>query len=119
MLRDGAAFLSTGQLRTTFLDDVTPVPATAVFRSGFAYTQDGRLYVALWPGSGVVFYIGGIAVRGDGACCVKAAGVADTSRGPIPVSTRGEIIASTTAPDTWRDGFSFLKTGAMCMEAIS
>jgi len=81
-----------GIIGTVFLDDVTAVPATAVFHNGFAYTPDGRRYVANWPSSGVVNYHNGMAIRPDGA-----------------------MVVTTAAPEVYRAGFGMTNRGELCV----
>lgn len=115
----GVAFSSSGAMGTIFLSDATPVPAGAFFLGGIAHASDGRRYVALWPGSNVVFYRGTIACRADGAMVIIGSGtIADRPHGWAQTA-RGEVIASTSAVELIKDAIGQLQAGHVVMQAIS
>jgi hypothetical protein len=103
---------------TNFRADGVPVPAGAFFISGFAHSADGRRYVCPWPASGVVFYAGGVARRSDGAMCIAAPGTPAAYIAGWPLTARGEVLASESAPEVIHGGIGFLQSGAMCMENV-
>lgn len=115
----GTAFSSDGTMGTIFLADATPVPASSIFLAGFAHASDGRRYVCLWPTIQSVQYLGGVAVRADGAMCVIGAGTIGNRPHGWAMTARGEVIASVSAPELIKDGFGQLQAGHVCMQAIS
>lgn len=94
----GTAVSDTGVMQTRFLDDSTSPPPASVFIEGYAHAQTGERYVALWPGSGGVFYRDGVARRGDGAMCIVTSGTPRDFVSGVGLSSRGEVLVSTAAP---------------------
>lgn len=108
------------QLPTIFLSDVTPVPASAMFRGGAAYAQTGERYVSPFPSNSKVHYFAGLAYRDDGALCINPAGVLAARLNGIAVTSLGEVLTSTSAEDIVKDGLPFLQaTGQLCVTAQS
>lgn len=115
----GTAVDAVGVMQTTFIDDVTPVPATAVYIQGFAHTPDGSRYVCAWPASGLVYYIGGIARRADGAMCIVTSGTPNGFAGGWTLTNRGEVFVSTSAPQVVLGGFGLRHDGSLCVSAAA
>ena len=115
----GTAVDEDGVMGTIFLNDATAVPGTAWFVNGLAHHQDGRRYVALWPGSGTPQYIGPVAVRTDGAMLIDPSGTPTQNFAATALTYRGEVVASTSAPQVWPFGFGHRSTGAMCMSEVA
>lgn len=114
----GTAVSEDGTMGTVYLNDVTPVPGTAIFLAGIAHATDGRRYICDWPGSGIVTYLGGTAVRPDGAMCFATTGIAELIRGWAHTS-RGEVVVSTSAPEGIYAGFGLRNNGAVCVETVT
>lgn len=121
----GAAFMAgwavdaAGVLGTDFLDDVTPVPAGSFYDGGFARSAAGLRYVAAWPASGLVVYEGKIARRRDGAMCIATAGTAVEPRAGWALTFRGEVLATTAAPELVKDGVGLRQNGFVCMSEVT
>ena len=100
--------LSDARTESTLLDDNTAVPATAVFLGGCAFDQTNAAYIALWPAGGLanqtVQYIGGKAVRGDGAQIVLSGGVIAAYLNGLPYTSRGELVFDPSAPTYFPNG---------------
>lgn len=111
----GTAVNSDGVMGTLFLDDETSVPSTAVMFAGFAHTPEGFRYVAAWPVSDAVTYNRGIATRNDGAMVIDPAGVVAVFIAGTGLTSRGEVVASTDAPDVIKAGFGHLNDGSLCI----
>lgn len=91
----GACYDADGTKGTFFLDDATPVPATATFISGIAHRGDGAMYVAAWPASGTVSFINGVAIRPDGAAIVAPSGTITVRPEGSSVTSLGERLSTT------------------------
>jgi hypothetical protein len=116
----GTAFGPTGIMGSIFVDDGTAVPATAIMCNGFAHHQDGRRYVALWPGSGAVYHTwNGIAVRSDGAMLISPSGTIAEDSGGLSMTFRGEVVVQNVAPTFWDDGMGELQDGTLCISDIN
>lgn len=90
----------TFRVNTQFLNDATPVPASAVFKNGEAFNRTtGAQYVANYPSDGKVVYQRGIGYRQDGAMLISTGGVEASRVRGLSVTTRGEI-NSTEADST-------------------
>lgn len=100
--------LSDSKTETTLLDDNTAVPAGSMFLAGCAFDQAGAAYIALWPAGGTanqtVQYIGGKAVRGDGAQIVLSGGAVAAYLNGLPYTSRGELVFDASAPDQFPNG---------------
>jgi hypothetical protein len=101
----GTAVSAFGTIQVLFLNDVTPVPAGAVFIDGIAHSADGFRFVANWPVSGIVSYVDGRAVRPDGAQII----ITDP---PVPYlggygyTTRGELCVTLSTGPNYIAGIS-------------
>lgn len=117
----GTAVDASGVMGTIFLDDSTPVPATAVFINGFAHHQDGRRYVCLWPGTGFAYFHnqGGLGRRTDGSMLIDPSGITATSRGGWALTYRGEAIVTTNTPEVILGGFGLTQDGKLCVSTLS
>jgi hypothetical protein len=107
---------SDSKTETTLLDDNTPVPAGSMFLAGCAFDAASRAaYIALWPAGGTanqtVQYIGGKAVRGDGAQLVLTGGAIAAYLNGLPYTSRGELVFDGTAPDQFPNGIGATSAG--------
>jgi len=116
----GTAFSQDGRMGTLFVNDATPVPSppTAVTRNGFAHTQAGKRYIALWPADNKISYNagGGVAVRQDGAMIIAAPGAtkAEDANG-MSLTFRGEVIVAEATPNFVDDARGLLYDGTLCV----
>jgi hypothetical protein len=107
-------------LYTEFLADATPVPATAKFWNGFAVNgTTGALYVAAWPGNGIVAYQYGIAFRPDGAMCIISSGTPAVALAGVGLSARGEVVSTTSAATLALGMWPLTDAGRVPMTSIS
>ena len=107
---------SSGIISTIALGDAEAVPGTAKFNAGLAYASTGELYVCPLPASASDYtYVGGLAVRNDGALCVNAAGVKAASVRGIAVTTLGEVLATGAADGNFLAGVGITADGAWPM----
>lgn len=115
--------LSDSRTDTTFLDDNTAVPATAVFRAGRAFTQAGSAYVCLMPAGGTAPQgkqsIAGRAIRADGAQIIKVAGTISNFLNGVAYTALGEMVANTTAPVRFPNGIGVAENGTASLSATS
>lgn len=102
----GRAVTSTGVLQTIALADDVLVPTESVFKNGIALSSSGYAYVCPWPATMAVGYVGGVAVRYDGALIVAEQASITTKyyANGIPVSYRGEVSVSLSAPTSIQGG---------------
>jgi hypothetical protein len=115
----GTAVTAEGIMSVSFLDDETEVPGTAVFVAGFAHTESGQRYVALWPASDEIVYVRGIACRPDGAMIIDPSGTIATYRNGWGLTARGEVVATTSTPDLIKAGFGLMHEGDVCMSEVA
>lgn len=115
----GLAVDESGRIGTNFLGDVEPVPEGSYFHGGFAHADDGRRYVAEWPGDDLVFYNGGIATRPDGAMVIAASGDPACYINGWALTARGEVLASSSVPEVIKGGIGLRANGLVCMEEIA
>jgi hypothetical protein len=115
----GVAFGADGRMGTVFLNDATSVPAGSYMIEGIAHGADGRRYVCLWPGDGVVFYRGAIAVRSDGAMVTIPDGDIAARPQGIGMTFRGEVLASIDLPEVSHNGLGLRDSGHLCVEENS
>ena len=115
---NGRLVTSAGVLITVFLNDATPVPADSFYVGGSVRTVSGASYICLWPGSGIVSYDNGIAIRGDGAIVVKDA-VGDLIINGLATSNRGELCVTTAAPDLVINGIGIKTNGRVCVSTVT
>jgi hypothetical protein len=106
-------------LPVIFLDDVTPVPGSAVFNGGGAFAPTGERYVALFPGSGTVVFNSGLAYRTDGALVINPAGVIAAHVAGIGCTAIGEVVAVVDTPTQFINGWPCLDDGTVCMSEVS
>jgi hypothetical protein len=109
------AFADDGPLQTTAIADATDVPSTAVMVAGIALTPTGSVYLAPWPASRGVYYVGPFAVRSDGALLYDSSGTIVCFAGGIGLTYRGEIVPSTSTPVFTRGPFGVLADGSLCV----
>lgn len=88
----GTAISFEGVMQTIFLADGSPVPPGSFYLNGIAHDNEGQRYVALWPGSGIVTYSSGRALRTDGAQCILG-----------------------SAPSVYLAGFGYSGRGELCV----
>jgi hypothetical protein len=115
----GTAVDADGVMGVTFLDDSTSVPAGAVFLNGFAHDNDGMRYVALWPASEAVVYNRGYATRHDGAMIIDPSGTPAAYLNGWALTTRGEVIGTTSAPQLIKNGIGQLNSASVCMSEVA
>lgn len=111
----GTAIDAVGVMTCHFLNDATAVPAGAIHRNGFAHTQAGARYVALWPGSGIVYYDGKIARRGDGAMVIVVGGAPIGYQYAYGLTARGEVVVSTNTPQVVNGSLGMRQDGSLCV----
>jgi len=115
----GTAVTAEGIMAASFLDDETEVPGTAIFVAGFAHTESGQRYVALWPTSGQVVYVRGVACRHDGAMIIDPSGTVAAYINGWGLTARGEVVATTSTPDLIKGGFGLMHEGDLCMSEVA
>lgn len=93
---------SNGGLRTRHLDGAAP--SDTVYHGGMAYSQEGELYACDLDDP--PHYIGGIAVREDGAVYISDEDPDDFVNG-LPVTVAGEVCVTTAAPEHFLNGLGF------------
>lgn len=111
----GTAIDVNGVMGTDFLADGVPVPAGAILINGFAHTAAGIRYVCPWPASGLVTHQGGIARRHDGAMCIAVGGATNGRAGGWALTSRGEVLVSTNAPEVPKAGYGLRQDGSLCV----
>lgn len=111
----GTAIDANGVMGTDFLADGVPVPAGSIAINGFAHSPAGLRYVCPWPASGIVFHLGGIARRADGAMCVAVGGVANAYAAAWALTFRGEVLVSIGPPEVPRAGYGLRQDGILCI----
>lgn len=102
----GRVVSAEGVLQTTVLADDVEVPVDAVLKNGVATNSLGYTYVCPWPATMAVGYVGGVAIRFDGALIVADESTITTKyyANGIPVSYRGEVSVSLSAPTGIKNG---------------
>lgn len=114
--------LSDSKTDTTVLNDNTPVPATAQFIDGCAFSQTGSAYICPRPAGGTanqtISFIGGKAVRGDGAQIFLNGGTQNQVINGVAYTALGEMIADTSAPVRFPNGIGTSETGVASVSAI-
>jgi hypothetical protein len=115
--------ISNGRLNTTFIDDATAVPATAVFSGGCAYTHGESAYVCLTPAGGLapqtLYMLGGRLVRGDGAQVIAPGGTIAYFLGGLGYTAAGALVCDTSAPAMVVNGVGTAATGSASLSATS
>jgi hypothetical protein len=114
--------LSDSKTDTTVLNDNTPVPAGAQYIDGCAFSQAGSAYICPRPAGGTanqtISFIGGKAVRGDGAQIFLNGGTQNQTINGVAYTALGEMIADTTAPVRFPNGIGTSETGVASVSAI-
>lgn len=107
---------------TTFLTDNTAVPAGAQYLGGCAFSQAGAAYVCPRPAGGTanqtIAFIGGKAVRGDGAQIILVGGVRNQTINGVNYTSLGEMIPDTNAPVRFPQGIGTSETGVASLDAV-
>ena len=111
--------LTDARISVTLVDDNTPVPGTASFIGGKAYTNAGSAYVCPYPAGGTapqgVTFIAGKAVRVDGAQIVDTAGSTYTNIGAVAITSTGAIrVSSIAGIETAAHKMSLTSAGIIC-----
>lgn len=119
IIRAQAVLQSGGVVTTIFLDDVTPVPSSAVFLEGVAYAHDGSLYVCNYPASDPVTILQKVAVRNDGAIVINTSGTIAGYDSGFALTTQGELLVSTSAPQVYKSGLGARSDGSLCVSEVS
>lgn len=115
--------LSNDRTATLFLDDNTPVPATAMFIDGCAFSQAGEAYVCPRPAGGTanqtISFLGGKAVRGDGAQIILVGGTISQYLNGAGYTALGELVPNTTAPARYPNGIGTSETGVASLSVVA
>lgn len=108
---------------TTFLDDNTPVPATAAFVQGRAFTQAGSAYICRKPAGGTapqgIQFIQGAAVRSDGAAITLLSGTPTQFLRGLGYTAAGELCADANAPIQFPNGVGASGAGLASVSSIA
>lgn len=97
-----------------------PVPVSADYREGRAYSDDGKMYVCDFPNdANDVNYIEGIAYRDDGAMCVTSSGSIAFERGGYGLTAVGEVVVAALEPQVYANGVPRRLSGEVCMSEIN
>jgi DNA-binding beta-propeller fold protein YncE len=116
--------VSNNKMAVKSLDDATNVAGTATFRGGAAFDPaTGAAYVCPYPAGGAavqtVYFVGGMAVRGDGAQIIDTTGPAVTTVGGVGVLANGAVFASTIAAvHHVQNRISLSSADEVCIEAV-
>jgi len=114
---------SDARTNTLFLDDNTPVPAGAQYLGGCAFSQAGVAYVCPRPAGGsanqTISFIGGKAVRGDGAQIILVGGVVNQKINGCNYTSLGELIPDTNAPVRFPQDIGTSETGVASLADVS
>ncbi len=108
---------------TLFLNDNTAVPGTAVMIDGCAFSQAGEAYVCPRPAGGsanqTISFIGGKAVRGDGAQIILVGGTISQTINGAGYTALGELVANTTAPVRFPNGIGTAENGTASLSVAA
>lgn len=116
----GGILVAVGSLKTIFLSDATPVPASAVFIEGTAFAQTGEMYVCNWPANSLVSYRRYFANRQDGArCIISTARVEACRQEGIALTARGEWFVSQAQYTTFLNGRPLTSLGEVSLTQLS
>lgn len=115
----GTAQDEDGRIGTIFLGQDEPVPIGAIKIAGIAHSEAGRRYVCAWPTSGIVYRLGKVALRSDGAMCIVSAASPRYMRAAWSLSDRGEVLATTDLPQRVVDGYGMRDNGYLCMTEVA
>lgn len=115
--------LSDPRTDTTFLNDNTPVPAGAQYLDGCAFSQAGSAYVCPRPAGGTanqtISFIGGKAVRGDGAQIILVGGTITQVINGVGYTALGEMVPDTNAPVRFPQGIGTSETGVASLSTVA
>lgn len=108
---------------TLFLNDNTAVPGTAVFIDGCAFSQAREAYVCPRPAGGsanqTIMFLGGKAVRGDGAQIILVGGTISQYINGVGYTALGEMVPNTTAPARYPNGIGTSETGVASLSVVT
>lgn len=108
---------------TLFLSDNTPVPGTAMFIDGCAFSQAGEAYVCPRPAGGsanqTIMFLGGKAVRGDGAQIILVGGTVAATINGVDYTALGEMIPDTSAPVRYPNGIGTSEAGVASLSVVA
>ena len=114
---------SNDRTATLFLDDNTAVPGTAMFIDGCAFSQAGEAYVCPRPAGGsanqTISFIGGKAVRGDGAQIILVGGTISQYINGVGYTSLGEMVPNTTAPARYPNSIGTSETGVASLSVVA
>jgi hypothetical protein len=115
--------LSNERTKTLFLDDNTAVPSTAQMIDGCAFSQADEAYVCLRPAGGTanqtISFLGGKAVRGDGAQIILVGGTINQIINGVAYTALGEMVANTTAPVRFPQGIGTAEDGTASLSVVA
>lgn len=117
----GGSPIAVGSLKTIFLSDVTPVPATAVFIAGTAFAQTGEMYICPYPSGGVtsIRHRGPFADRKDGARIISTNGTEFNRVQGISFTALNEMLVTLNQFDVVLSGVPLSYAGQVCVTATS
>lgn len=114
---------SNDRTATLFLDDNTAVPGTAMSIDGCAFSQAGEVYVCPRPAGGTanqtISFIGGKAVRGDGAQIILVGGTISQYINGVGYTSLGEMVPNTTAPARYPNSIGTSETGVASLSVVA
>lgn len=115
--------LSNDRTASLFLSDNDPVPAGAQFIDGCAFSQAGEAYVCPRPAGGTanqtISFLGGKAVRGDGAQIILVGGAITQFINGVGYTALGEMVANTTAPVRFPQGIGTAENGTASLSVVA
>ncbi len=115
--------LSDAKTASLFLNDNTAVPGTAQYIDGCAFSQAGEAYVCPIPAGGsanqTIRFIGGKAVRGDGAQIILVGGTISQFINGVGYTALGEMVANTTAPARFPNGIGTAENGTASLSEVA
>lgn len=118
-----AVSVSNARTASLFLTDSEDVPATAHFLDGCAFSQAGEAYVCPIPAGGsanqTISFIGGKAVRGDGAQIILVGGTISQFINGVGYTALGEMVANTTAPVRFPNGIGTAENGTASLSEVA
>ena len=115
--------LSDAKTATLFLTDSEDVPPGAQYLDGCAFAQTGEAYVCPIPAGGsanqTIRFIGGKAVRGDGAQIILVGGTISQTINGVGYTALGEMVANTTAPARFPQGIGTAENGTASLSEVA
>ena len=115
--------LSNARTASLFLTDNENVPTTAHFLDGCAFSQADEAYVCPRPAGGTanqtISFIGGKAVRGDGAQIILVGGTISQFINGVGYTALGEMVANTTAPVRFPNGIGTAEDGTASLSEVA